>query len=125
MFNVFWGLYLSIWIYKVRPQTWAVAWYAALTVAYPLALVIRFVLGPKEGLNPLPVDLFALLQAAVGIAARYSLAWTLQNYFSTTENYRLRLSGIMIFFFGIYYLQYHLREIRQLQNAAFPAPRLP
>jgi hypothetical protein len=49
--------------------------------------------------------------AACSIAAVFSIRKAMQTYFNTAEPIGLRMSGVMTFFFGILYLQYHMTRI--------------
>ena len=122
-FEIGWGLYLSLWIRKVRPLTNATFWYSLYAVAFTLCFLVICLnaIDPETysgSLHGIPYFLLRIGTLVVSIGSRYSLAWTVQDYFNSGENYRLRLSGIMIFFFSIIYLQYHLQRIRRLQEEA-------
>lgn len=45
------------------------------------------------------------------IMAFFSMRRSIQNYYNTVEPIGLRLSGVMTFFFSIYYFQYHFTRI--------------
>ena len=42
---------------------------------------------------------------------------TLERHFNTTDPVGLRLSGVMTFFFGGIYFQYHLNRIHDIKRA--------
>ena len=46
-----------------------------------------------------------------GIMAMFSMRRSIENYYNTVEPIGLRLSGVMTFFFNIYYFQYHFTRI--------------
>jgi hypothetical protein len=43
--------------------------------------------------------------------AEVAMARDLEAYYNSTENIGLRLSGAMVFFFNVFYFQYHFSRI--------------
>ena len=57
--------------------------------------------------------------------ARFTMRNELERYYNTVEPIGLRLSGVMTFFFGGLYFQYHLNRINDIKRGmAYGAPRL-
>lgn len=66
--------------------------------------------------EPAPVMLGALVilvGAGFGIAAVFNMRASLVHYYNNVEPYGLRLSGVMTFFFAVFYFQYHFSKIAQ------------
>ena len=58
----------------------------------------------------------AILQIGGGVlmlCGHYSIKNALEEHFNSVEPMGLQLSGVMVFFFNVFYLQYHLSEIRK------------
>ena len=47
------------------------------------------------------------------IAAWFNMKASLEKYYNSVEPYGLKLSGVMTFFFGLWYFQYHFSKIAQ------------
>jgi hypothetical protein len=59
------------------------------------------------------------------IYARFNMRNTMEQYYNTVEPIGLRLSGVMTFFFGGLYFQYHMNRINDMKRmAAYGMPRL-
>jgi hypothetical protein len=65
--------------------------------ALPLMILINLVVG--------------LLPAVFAIIGVFGMRRSLLNYYNTVEPIGLRLSGVMTFFFAIFYFQYHFNRI--------------
>jgi hypothetical protein len=79
-----------------------------------LALVCVFLGGVMSGLGARLAGPSSLLEVAGVVslyAAIYSMRRTLEIYYNTVEPMRLRMSGVMTFFFTTVYLQYHMNRI--------------
>ena len=62
--------------------------------------------------------LLQLLYTALLIVARFSLRASLEEHFNSAEPIGLSLSGVMTFFFGGIYFQYHLSDIVRRKQLA-------
>ena len=51
------------------------------------------------------------------LVGRFSLRSSLEEYYTSVEPMGLTLSGVMTFFFGDIYFQYHLNEIMRKKRA--------
>jgi hypothetical protein len=49
-------------------------------------------------------------------AGVFSIRRSMLTYYNTIEPIQLSLSGVMTFFFGIYYLQYHMSRIARWKS---------
>jgi hypothetical protein len=53
----------------------------------------------------------------------FQMRSALQNYYNTVEPINLRLSGVMTFFFALYYFQYHFSRISQWKKTGQLQPQ--
>ena len=53
----------------------------------------------------------------------FSMRSSIQTYYNTTEPIGLRLSGVMTFFFSIYYFQYHFTRIADWKRTGVLRPQ--
>jgi len=50
--------------------------------------------------------------------ARFDMRRSMEEHYNGPEPIGLRLSGVMTFFFGIYYFQYHFTRINEMKRMA-------
>ena len=67
------------------------------------------------------IDLLVLGGIACYIIAAFRMRSTLVTYYNAIEPIGLRLSDTMTFFFGLYYLQYHLSRIAKWKKTGYLA----
>ncbi|HKV95041.1 MAG TPA: DUF4339 domain-containing protein [Candidatus Angelobacter sp.] len=95
-----------------------------------IALVVAFgggfIRGFSNAMNgePNPASgLVSLVAIALVLVALFQMKSDLEEYYNTTEPINLRLNGVMVFFFGILYLQHHLSRIAQWKKTGFLSPQ--
>lgn len=122
LFNAAWGIVLSHWMRKVNPESKSLYYY----YAYGVLLVLIFFTSFGGSISGSQVAGFVgLLRFAsfvISLIARYGLRGSLEQHFNTAEPMGLQLGGIMTFFFGDIYFQYHLNDInrrKQLDRAGY------
>ena len=115
------GLFSWIWIFvqasfanKLRTKHTPMRFYGigiALLVFAGVTKVAASAVG-EPGL-----EFFALLGYLAGglfvISGNVSLKSALEDYYNRVEPMPLQLSGTMVFFFNVFYFQYHLNRIRE------------
>ncbi len=106
LFNLIWALVQASWATKLsgdnKPLV-LVAMYPAGIVAGVLAILI--VKQPAVG------GLFIIAGAIMLIVGVFSIKHAMEEYYNSTERAGLALSGVMTFFFGTVYLQYHINRL--------------
>jgi len=112
LFNLVWALIQGNWARKLtgdnKPLV-LVAMYPAGMIAGILTMVLSRTSG-SPGLAPLG-GLFIIAGAIVYIVGMFSIKSTMEEYYTSTENIGLQLSGAMTFFFSTVYIQYHINSI--------------
>jgi hypothetical protein len=112
LFNLVWALIQGNWARKLtgdnKPLV-LVAMYPAGMVAGIMTMVLsRSTASP--GLVGLG-GLFIIAGAIVYIVGMFSIKSAMEEYYTSTENIGLQLSGVMTFFFSTVYIQYHINSI--------------
>ncbi len=113
IFLFIWALVQASFARKIDPSSnamWAFLLWIALSV-------VNFVMVFQNGLGTAaqnPSNLSSLL--AVGsfvclTVGAFSIRQSMLAYYNTVEPIQLQLSGVLTFFFGIFYLQYHMSRI--------------
>jgi hypothetical protein len=107
LFNLVWALIQGNWARKLsgdnKPMV-LVAMYPAGMVAGIITIVLSRNLAPLGGL-------FMIAGAIVYIVGMFSIKAAMEEYYTSTENIGLQLSGVMTFFFSTVYIQYHINSI--------------
>ena len=123
-----WNLVLAAWLKRVQPNSKAILYYA---VATALACVEIIVSGHNHVImrpgvhwwvsyytgHPLR-NVLTTAGWIIRIAARFTMRSELEQHFNTAEPVGLSLSGVMTFFFGVIYIQYHINRINELKRIA-------
>lgn len=129
LFMWVWNLVLSTWMKRVQPSSKAVLFYVAATI---LAFCqIGFNTHTHMAVYQPGIHWWAtyytdhplrnLLGFAVWVmrlVARFTMRSELERHFNEAEPVGLSLSGVMTFFFGGIYFQYHLNRINELKRMA-------
>jgi hypothetical protein len=109
LFNLIWALIQANWARKLindnKPMV-LVAMYPAGMIAGVLILTL-FRGEALAGLG----GLFILAGAIVYLFGVFSIKAAMEEYYSSTENIGLTMSGVMTFFFSTVYIQYHINRI--------------
>jgi GYF domain 2 len=112
LFNLVWALVQANWARKLigdnKPMV-LVAMYPAGMVAGVLTIVL-FRGQAGSALNALGF-LFIIAGAIVYLVGVFSIKAAMEEYYNSTENIGLQMSGAMTFFFSTVYLQYHINSI--------------
>ncbi len=111
-FNMIWAFFQANWARKLSGKNTPMV----LIAMYPAGMVCGgFAIGfgnasGQEVLNGLG---FVLLIGGLicMIAGVFSIRSAMESYYNTVENIGLSLSGVMTFFFGVVYLQYHVNRL--------------
>jgi hypothetical protein len=123
LFMAVWNIIVSAWMKRIQPNSQAMLYYIA---GYALLLLNS---GVFFGLNspwhhhhlyhhhqPL-IGIIALIGWGIRVMARFTMKANLEEHFNGPDPIGLRLNGVMTFFFGGLYHQYHLNRINEIKNA--------
>lgn len=107
LFNLIWALIQANWARKLSGNNKAlvlIAMYPAGMVAGVLTIILNRDFAPLGGLF-----IFAgVIMMVVGV---FAIRSAMEDYYNSIENIGLTLSGVMTFFFGTIYLQYHINRL--------------
>ncbi|QHN04680.1 DUF4339 domain-containing protein [Granulicella sp. WH15] len=138
LFQYVWNLIVAAWTRRVQPNSTALFYYIGADLLYLVYMAVTFVTGfssaifmARSGVVYHHSSGEYAMRGFIGLAfwvlkliARFQHRESLLEHFNGPEPIGLRLSGVMTFFFGGLYFQYHLNRINALKAAArFGAPR--
>jgi hypothetical protein len=112
LFNLIWALVQANWARKLinnnKPLV-LVAMYPAGIIAGIAAEVVAG--GSNSGAVAIAAGLCIIGGVIAYIIGIFSIRSAMEEYYNSTENIGLSLSGVMTFFFSAVYLQYHINRI--------------
>jgi len=107
LFNMVWALVQANWARKLSNDNKPMV----LVAMYPAGLVaIIFVSSIYPSAAPFAA-LFRLVIAIIYVVGMFSIKAAMEEYYTSTENIGLQLSGVMTFFFSTVYIQYHINSL--------------
>jgi hypothetical protein len=107
LFNLVWALLQGNWARKLSGDNKPLV----LVAMYPAGMVAGFLtIVLFRGAAALG-GLFIIAGAIVYLVGVFSIKAAMEEYYNSTENIGLRLSGAMTFFFSTVYIQYHINSI--------------
>jgi GYF domain 2 len=123
IFGWVWIFVEAVYVKKIKPESKAVV---LAIVACAVAFLGGFVNGFTKAMNgePNPIGgLFSLAGIVLVIILLFQMKSDLEDYYNTVEPINLQLSGVMTFFFGIFYFQHHLSRIAQWKKSGVLQPQ--
>jgi hypothetical protein len=78
--------------------------------------------GPALGAL-IPFFLLVITGIVFHLMAVFQMRSSLEDYYNTVEPINLRLSGVMTFFFAVYYFQYHFTRIANWKKTGYLQPQ--
>jgi hypothetical protein len=137
LIGFFCGIFHLVWLFieagfvkKIDPESKGIALLIGAMVTQVVALIVFFAAaGVSSGRDEPPalaLTLFLLLfvgGVVLQIMAVFNMRSSLEDYYNTVEPISLRLSGVMTFFFAIYYFQYHFSRIAAWKKTGYLQPQ--
>lgn len=115
LFIAAWDIVQAVWMRQVAPQSKALYYYLAYVANLVIIAFLSFAAAIHHVKNPL-AGLLNLAGIIVLLIGRFSLRSSLEKHFNEAEPMGLMLSGVMTFFFGAIYFQYHFNDIVRRKN---------
>ena len=131
LFQMVWNIIFSVWMRRVQPNSNALFFYIggyALGIVYSVGYVPFFmeqmrhavahdmILTPHMTHQAL-LSLAAFAGWVLKLVARFAMKSSLEEHYNTVEPIGLRLSGVMVFFFGGLYIQSQLNKVNEIKQA--------
>jgi hypothetical protein len=108
LFNVVWTFVLANWARKLNGNVNTLI----LVAMYPAGLIAGVLAISMNRETGLPIGAVLFLGGLVAyIVGIFKIRAAMEEYYNSTENIGLTLSGVMTFFFSTIYLQYHVNRI--------------
>ena len=124
IFNSVWIIVEAAWIRKIKPASKGLLLVIiGIASIYGIQLVSGFIAGIN---NTEPNPLAGLLVLAGGIVlliGTFAMRSDLEDYYNSVEPINLQLSGVMTFFFSVFYFQYHFSRIAKWKKTGVLEPQ--
>lgn len=131
--NFFCNIFQIVWLFieagfvkKIDSESKGIAFLAGSLVTEIVAVVALFTsIGMSPDRQDPPASVFVpfILIALAGVVLHFigvfQMRSSLENYYNTVEPINLRLSGVMTFFFAVYYFQYHFSRIANWKRTGY------
>ncbi|HTD22382.1 MAG TPA: DUF4339 domain-containing protein [Terriglobales bacterium] len=119
LFNMAWTFILANWARKLSGDNNILI----LVAMYPagfIAGVFAMVLNAHSDSGPLIGGILIIGGAIAYLIGIFKIKAAMEEYYTSTENMGLHLSGVMTFFFSTVYLQYHVNSIAKWKKTGVP-----
>jgi hypothetical protein len=115
-----WLIVEALWIRKIKPDSIAFL-FVILSVAF--GYIGRFMTGFNRA-DPNPLGLLvSLLGVILYLVGVFMMRNDLEEYYNSIEPINLQLSGVMTFFFALWYFQHHFSRIAQWKKSGILQPQ--
>jgi GYF domain 2 len=137
--GLFVGIFSLVWLFieasfvkKIRPQSNHLGFLIG-AICCQFGSVFVFIVAiavmAANNIHEPPVVPFMLFGAAIlagivlHIVGIFKMRSAIEEYYNTVEPINLRLSGVMTFFFAVFYFQYHFYRIVQWKKTGYLQPQ--
>ncbi|PYX96359.1 MAG: DUF4339 domain-containing protein [Acidobacteria bacterium] len=111
IFGWIWALIEASWLKRVEPSSKAMTYYIVSLGLFVGTIVVSTVPQYKAF-----GGLLNLAGLVMWLVAAFNMKSSLEEHYNSAEPIGLRLSGVMTFFFNVYYFQYHLTRVAEMKN---------
>jgi hypothetical protein len=124
LFIVVWDFVQSAWMRRVNPRSNALFFYIGEVAVSFLGggartfLIFSSMMRNATHTYPVAGGLIFLVSFTLLEFARFDMRRSMEEHFNGPEPVGLTLSGVMTFFFGSLYFQYHFTRINELKRLA-------
>lgn len=122
LFSMIWLIVEAVWIRKVRPGAKSVTYLTITAVMWGAIIVLAAAQGVEnasgahsQGLTGV-IGLIELGYFVMYLVSVFAMRNDIEEHFNTAEPIGLSLSGVMTFFFNVFYFQYHFTRINEMKQ---------
>ncbi|HZD95900.1 MAG TPA: DUF4339 domain-containing protein [Candidatus Sulfotelmatobacter sp.] len=124
LFNYAWLIVEAAFVRKIKPESKGLLFIVIAIAGFFVGGFVNGFLGALDhsdsGAIGGIISLAALVLYIVGV---FQIKGDLEEYYNSVEPINLRLSGVMTFFFNVYYFQYHFSRIAQWKKTGVLQPQ--
>jgi hypothetical protein len=124
LFNYAWLIVEAAFVKKLKSESKCLLF---IILATAVLIGGGFINGVITAMNHGERNPFGSLITIAGIVLYllgvFQMKSDLENYYNSTEPINLQVNGVMVFFFNVYYFQYHFSRIAQWKKTGILAPQ--
>jgi hypothetical protein len=130
VFQIVWLFIEAGFVKKIDSESKGIAFLAGSLVTQIVAVIVLFT---SIGMNAdrqepsfaffVPFIFIMIAGTVLHFIGIFQMRSSLENYYNTVEPINLRLSGVMTFFFAVYYFQYHFSRIANWKRTGYLEPQ--
>jgi hypothetical protein len=119
-----WLIVEAVWIRKIKPSSKGLL-YVLLSVACSLigSIIDLMLRTTTHGQDPPVGGIFTIGSILLYFLGVFAMRSDLEEYYNSTENIGLSLSGVMTFFFAVFYFQHHFSRIAKWKKTGVLEPQ--
>jgi hypothetical protein len=123
LFLTAWLIMEAAWIRKIKPASKGLL-FVLLSLGCSIGGgILNVVISGISG-HEVPIGgLISFAGIVLQIVAIFTMRSDLEDYYNTTENIGLSLSGVMTFFFAVFYFQHHFSRIASWKKTGILQPQ--
>jgi hypothetical protein len=134
--NFFCGFFQWVWLFveaafvkKIDRESKGIAFLIGGIVCWVLCFFVIGTAGNFSGRREdvpgivVPFILLMLSGLVLHLIGIFQMRSSIERYYNTVEPINLRLSGVMTFFFNVYYFQYHFTRIANWKRTGYLQPQ--
>lgn len=129
IFQIVWLFIEAGFVKKIDSESKGVAFLVGALITQVVAVIVLFTsIGMSPNQEPsfaffVPFIFIMIAGTVLHFIALFQMRSSIQNYYNTVEPINLRLSGVMTFFFAVYYFQYHFSRIANWKRTGYLEPQ--
>jgi MFS family permease len=124
LFNQAWLIVEAAFVRKVKPESKGLLFIILSVAGFLVGGFVNGIMAAvSHGQSTLYGSLFTLAALVLYLVGVFQMKSDLEDYYNSTEPINLQLSGVMVFFFNVYYFQYHFSRIAQWKKTGALAPQ--
>jgi uncharacterized protein DUF4339 len=129
IFQIVWLFIEAGFVKKIDSESKGVAFLVGALVTQVVAVIVLSTsIGMSPGQEPsfaffVPFLFIMVAGTVLHFIGIFQMRSSIQNYYNTVEPINLRLSGVMTFFFAVFYFQYHFSRIANWKRTGYLEPQ--
>jgi hypothetical protein len=124
LFAQAWLIVEAVFVRKVKPESKGLLFIILSVAGFFVGGFVNGILAAVNHGQSTPYgSLFNLAAFVLYLVGVFQMKSDLEDYYNSTEPINLQLSGVMVFFFNVYYFQHHFSRIAQWKKTGTLAPQ--
>jgi MFS family permease len=124
LFTHAWLIVEAAFVRKVKPESKGLLFIILSIAGFLVGGFVNGIMAAVSHGQSTPYgSLFTLAALVLYFVGVFQMKSDLEDYYNSTERINLQLSGVMVFFFNVYYFQHHFSRIAQWKKTGMLAPQ--